>query len=48
MDIGACNYDLGLFGVCAKNFLSRELNMYFFGTKNICKNNLFGQNDVSK
>ena len=48
MDIGDCKYDLGLFGVCAKNVLSRELNMCFFGTKNICKNNLFGQNYVSK
>ena len=33
MDIGACNYDLGVFGVCAKNLLSRELNIYLLWNK---------------
>ena len=27
VEIGACNYDLGVFGVCEKNVLSRELDM---------------------
>ena len=33
MDIGAYNYDLGVFGVCAKNLISRELNIYLLWNK---------------
>ena len=48
VEIGACSFDLRLFGAYAKNFLSREFNMYLLWKNNICKNNLFGQNYISK